>query len=331
MPNVVNFAPGRYRGRASRQLQPSTLTTALSEINSTMVIVFGSINLDLIFPVPHIPGSGETVLGPSTRIEPGGKGANQAVAAARDGAQVTMAGAVGQDSLAANALTLLRSANVDLSRVVETNASTGCAAIAVDPAGNNAIVVGSGANLLARETQVEDSLLSAACTLVLQMEVPSSETAALIHRAREVGARIILNLAPAAALPEEVLRQLDILVVNETECTWLARHLNCNDDANSLRKRLEVIIIRTLGGDGLEVATEAGCETIPAHVIAPIDTTAAGDCFVGVLAAALDRGMALTAALHRAMAAAALCCTRSGSQSSIPTASETDAFLTPGL
>src|ERR1700722_3172444 len=125
-------------------------------MDKLMIIVFGSINLDLIFPVPRIPVAGETVLGPSTRIEPGGKGANQAVAASRDDATVVMAGAVGRDALAASSLRLLREANVDLTRVIETNASTGCAAIAVDPAGNNAIAVGSGANLLARHDQIED-------------------------------------------------------------------------------------------------------------------------------------------------------------------------------
>ena len=124
-----------------------------------MVIVFGSINLDLIFRLPNIPRPGETVLGSSTRIEPGGKGANQAVAAARDGATVIMAGAVGRDALADGALSLLRAAGVDLDRVRPVEASTGCAAIAVDPDGNNAIAVGSGANLSAQASQVEDSLL----------------------------------------------------------------------------------------------------------------------------------------------------------------------------
>src|SRR5665213_3335693 len=112
-----------------------------------MIVVFGSINLDLIFPVPRIPGPGETVLGSSVRIEPGGKGANQALAAARDGATVVMAGAVGRDSLAVSALTLLREANIDLTRVIEVDASTGCATITVAPGGDNAIAVGSGANL----------------------------------------------------------------------------------------------------------------------------------------------------------------------------------------
>jgi ribokinase len=296
-----------------------------------MIIVFGSINLDLIFSVPHIPGAGETVLGPSVRIEPGGKGANQAVAAARDGAVVVMAGAVGRDTLAGSALTLLREANVDLSRVVETDISTGCAAIAVDPAGGNAIAVGSGANLVARQHQVEDTLLGPESTVVLQMEVPADETATLIDRARAHGARIILNLAPAAALPEAALRELDVLVVNETESAWLAGHLDCGDSAAELHDRLAVVIVRTLGGDGLEYAAAGGGGTVPAREITAIDTTAAGDCFVGVLAAALDRGATLTAALHRATAAAALCCTRHGSQGSIPSANETDAFITPGL
>lgn len=296
-------------------------------INSRMIVVFGSINLDLIFAVPHIPGPGETVLGPSVRLEPGGKGANQAVAAARDGATVMLAGAVGRDSLATSALTLLREASVDLTRVIETAASSGCATIAVDPAGNNAIAVGSGANLMARQAQVEDALLSTSSTVVLQMEVPAKETAALIHRAHAKGARTILNLAPAAHLPVAALRKLDILVVNETESRWLSQQLGCIDGAAPLHERLGVTIVRTLGADGLEVATAEGVNAIPACAVVAADTTAAGDCFVGVLAAALDRGATLTAALNRATAAAGLCCTRHGSQGSIPSASETDAFL----
>jgi ribokinase len=132
-----------------------------------MIIVFGSINLDLIFTVPRIPAPGETVLGPYVRIEPGGKGANQAVAAARDGASVIMAGAVGRDTFAASALTLLRAAGVDLNRVLEADTSTGCAAIGVDPVGDNAIMVGSGANLTVRHGQIEDTLLGPQTTVVL--------------------------------------------------------------------------------------------------------------------------------------------------------------------
>ena len=220
-----------------------------------MVIVFGSINLDLIFSLPNIPRPGETVLGPSTRIEPGGKGANQAVAAARDGASVIMAGAVGRDALADGALRLLRAAGVNLERVRPVEASTGCAAIAVDPDGNNAIAVGSGANLSAQASQVEDSLLGPNTTVVLQMEVPAAETAELIARARAAGARVVLNLAPAAALPEDALRSVDVLVVNETEGAWLAAYLGCGATAASLRDRLGgVAVVLTRGGEGADVA-----------------------------------------------------------------------------
>ncbi len=329
-----------------------------------MVIVFGSINLDLIFALPRIPLAGETVLGPSVRIDPGGKGANQAVAAARDGARVILAGAVGRDSLADSALVLLREAGVDLTRVIATDVSTGCASITVDPAGDNAIAVGSGANVLALASQIEDSLLDQNATLLLQMEVPAAETAALIRRARAqgkqvqggqvqgdrvqgdrvqgdqvqgdqvqgaAGARIILNLAPAAALAEDALRMVDVLVVNETEAAWLAGDLGLANTAASLRDRLGVTVVRTLGGAGMDVATPDAELTSPAFAIVPVDTTAAGDCFMGVLAAALDRGMAMTDALHRAAAAAAVCCTRAGSQGSLPMAADTDAMVARGL
>jgi ribokinase len=292
-----------------------------------MIVIFGSINLDLIFNVPAIPNPGETVLGPSTRIEPGGKGANQAVAAARDGATVILAGAIGRDALGDAALPLLRQAGVNLDRVRQVEASTGCAAITVDPAGNNAIAVGSGANLSAVASQVEDALFGAAATLVLQMELPPAETAGLIVRARAAGARIVLNLAPAAALPQQALQAVDVLVVNETEAVWLAAHLGAEATAAALRDRLAgIAVVLTRGGGGADVASREATWHQPAEQIVPVDTTAAGDCFVGVLAHRLDRGETLRSAVQRASIAAALCCTRHGSQGSIPTQAETDAF-----
>jgi ribokinase len=292
-----------------------------------MIVVFGSINLDLIFNLPNIPRAGETVLGSATRIEPGGKGANQAVAAARDGAAVIMAGAVGRDALGEAALGLLRAVGVNLDRVQQTEVSTGCAAIAVDQDGNNAIAVGSGANLLARASQVEDSLLGPSTTLVLQMEVLAAETVELIARAKAAGARVVLNLAPAAALPEIALQSVDVLVVNEAEGAWLALHLGCEASAGSLRDRLgDIAVVLTRGGEGAEIASRDATWHEPAQRVEVIDTTAAGDCFVGVLAHRLDRGETLPVAVRRASVAAALCCTRHGSQGSIPTWMETDAF-----
>ncbi len=292
-----------------------------------MVIVFGSINLDLIFNLPNIPTSGQTVLAPAAQIEPGGKGANQALAARRDGADVVMVGAVGRDALADGALALLRAAALDLTRIRHVDHSTGCAAISVDPAGHNAIAVGSGANLAATASQLEDALLHPGATLLLQMEVPPAETAALIARAKAAGARVILNLAPAAALPEDALRALDVLVVNEAEAAWLASHLCCEPTASALRARLAgITMILTRGGEGVEVAHDGTTWHQSAVAIRAVDTTAAGDVFAGVLAHRLDRGEAMPDAIRRATLAASLSCTRPGSQSSVPTASETDAF-----
>ncbi|MBV9782928.1 MAG: ribokinase [Acidisphaera sp.] len=290
-----------------------------------MIIVFGSINLDMIFPVPALPAPGETVLTPEGRFEPGGKGANQAVAAALDGASVALAGAVGADPLAAMAVTGLQRAGVDLSRVEEVWGRTGTAAISVDRAGRNHVVVASGANLLARAEQVEAAVLRPDNTLVLQLETDAGETAALILRARAGGARIILNLAPAGVLPPEALRALDVLVVNQEEAAWLGSHLGTGVNAASLHQALDVGVVCTKGSEGVEAAAGDVQLRLPAHPVRAVDTTAAGDCFVGVLAAGLDRGLTLEAAARRANVAAGLCCTRRGTQGSLPTAAEIDA------
>lgn len=292
-----------------------------------MIICFGSINLDLIFPLPALPLAGQTVLGREMRTEPGGKGANQATAAARDGAKVLFAGAVGQDTLAPQALRLMESAGVDVARVLRADTSTGCAAICVDPDGNNLIAVASGANLLARAAQVEDALLTPGNTLLVQGETDLDETATLIRRARAGGARIVLNLAPAAALAHDALRAVDVLVVNQDEGSWLGASLAAGNTAASLRAALGVDVVMTLGGDGLSAATRDGILTLPAHPVAVVDTTGAGDCFTGVLTASLDRGLSIGDAIRRASVAAALCCSRAGSQSSLPLAIETDAAL----
>jgi len=292
-----------------------------------MIVCFGSINLDLVFPLPHIPAVGETVLTPTVTIVPGGKGANQALAAARDGATVAMAGAVGGDSLANDALVLLRSGNVDLSRVARTLTATGTAAVLVDPAGHNAIAVGSGANLMARARQVEDDILSPATTILLQMEVATDETVALIRRARARGARIVLNLAPAGPLPRDVMEMLDVLVVNELEAAYLAAELDCGATASDLHVALGIGVVRTLGAGGCEYASRDGVHRLQAHPVAVRDSTAAGDCFTGILAASLDRGLPMATALQRANAGAAICCTRPGAQPSLPNRAEIDAAI----
>jgi len=293
-----------------------------------MITVFGSINLDMIFRSETLPHPGQTVLAASMRTEPGGKGANQAVAAARDGARVAMVGAVGCDAMAETALAGLRAAGADLSRLATPDASTGCASVCTDVEGRNQIVVALGANILATDAQVEDALLAPGSTLVTQMEADPASTARLILRARARGVRTIHNLAPAAPLASQALHALDILVVNEAEGVWLGTHLGGTDgDALSLHRMLGIIVIRTLGGEGVEWVDGGQPCHRPAPPTQVRDTTAAGDCFVGVLAAALDRGATLVDAVTRAVTAASLSCTRVGSQNSLPGVHETDAAL----
>jgi ribokinase len=291
------------------------------------VLVFGSANADLVFAVPQLPAPGVTVLGEGVRSFPGGKGANQAVAAARDGAAVAFAGCVGRDAFADVATAALRDAGVDLSRLAVVEGATGCASICVDPAGRNQIAVAPGANMEARATLVEDAALHPGVVVLVQMEVPPAEVAALIARAKARGARVVLNLAPPGAIALEALRALDLLVVNEHEAAVLAARLGCADSAVALRGALGVDVAVTLGEAGVQAATAGGVIAVPAFPVTPVDTTGAGDCWCGVLCAALDRGLGLEAAMRRASAAAAIACTRPGAAASSPIASETDALL----
>ncbi len=169
---------------------------------------------------------------------------------------------------------------------------------------------------------MEHALLGPGTTLLLQMEVDRAETEALIRRARAAGARIVLNLAPAAPLDPAALRMLDLLVVNEHEAEWLAAHLHAAPA--ELHRALGSTVLRTLGERGARYDGPSGAGTLAAHAVDAVDTTAAGDCFTGVLAASLDRGATLDHAVRRANAAAALCCTRTGSQASLPSAHEID-------
>ncbi|PWS37200.1 ribokinase [Falsiroseomonas bella] len=291
------------------------------------VIVFGSANADLVFPVPQLPAPGVTVLGEGVRSFPGGKGANQAVAAARDGAQTAFAGCVGRDAFAAVATQGLRDAGVDLSRLLVVDQPTGCAAICVDPAGRNQIAVAPGANLAARAAQIEDAALHPGLVLLLQMEVPPEEIAALVARAKARGARVVLNLAPPGELPEVTLRALDLLVLNEHEAAVLAGRLGCAAAAPALRGALGVDVAVTMGEAGTVAATAQGEVAVPAFPVVPVDTTGAGDCWCGVLCAGLDRGLPLRDAMRRASAAASIAVTRPGAASAMPVAAETDALL----
>jgi len=292
-----------------------------------MIITFGSINYDFIFRLPEMPQAGQTLLADSLEGQAGGKGGNQAVAAVRDGANVVMVGAVGQDALAEQALINLVAGGVDMSHMAHlAQAPTGCASITINAQGQNMIIVAAGANMQAKESQIDDDLLARADIVLMQMENDIAEISKLIHRAHHMGKMTILNLAPAIALPEQTLSECRLIVVNEDEAAALANWLDCPADAKSLSMRLDTGVMRTLGDEGAEAFFEGEEIRLNAHKVKTVDTTAAGDCFIGVLASSLEKGLGMAAAMQRASKAAALACSRKGSQSSIPYATETDKF-----
>jgi len=283
-----------------------------------MVVVFGSINLDLVARVPRIPAPGETIAGGTLAMLPGGKGANQALAARHAGAAVAMVGAVGRDGFAPIALANLAAAGVDLARVSVVAAPTGVALVNVDDRGENAITVVPGANAHVRADDVPDALLAPGGTLLMQLEVPVAEVVALAHRAHARGTTVVLNAAPALALPAALLGDLDVLVVNEHEAAACARSWRLPESPTGFvaetSDRFGVAVVLTLGARGAltQVAGEVVRAAPPA--VAVVDTTGAGDAFTGALAAALDRGSGLATALAQGVHAGAHACAHAGAQ-----------------
>jgi len=292
-----------------------------------MIINFGSLNYDFIFRLNEMPQVGQTLLANSLDGQAGGKGGNQAVAAARDGAQVMMVGAVGQDGLAEPVLANLAACGVDLSCLVHSGlAPTGCASITINEAGQNMIIVAAGANMLARESQIDEALLAKADIVLMQMENDPGEISSLIARSFKAGKMTILNLAPAIEMAPETLSQCSLIVVNEDEASALAGWLGCEPTPQALAHKLDTGVLRTLGAQGSEAFIRDEEIFVPAYPVKAVDTTAAGDCFIGVLASSLEKGFDMRAAMQRASKAAALACTRKGSQGSIPYQGETDQF-----
>jgi ribokinase len=286
-----------------------------------MIVVFGSINADLVATVAELPCEGETRTASSYAVHAGGKGANQALAARRAGASVALFGAVGRDGFADVALGTLRDGGVDLSGVAITHRPTGVALIHVDAQGRNTITIVPGANAEADSATVADAALGAATTLLLQLEVPAAEVIALAGRAHDRGSRVILNLAPPLPVPDALLDAVDVLVANEHEAEFVARECGLPSDpvdfcaAAADRWRLAAIV--TLGAEGLVAADRAHRYRVAAAPVDVRDTTAAGDAFVGALAAALDRNAALREALAEGAAAGSHACAREGAQPSI--------------
>lgn len=290
-----------------------------------MVVVFGSLNIDMVMRLEKMPRPGDTVLCPGYQIIAGGKGANQAVAAAKAGADVKLFGKVGDDEFGRVVLDSLKKSKVDLVGVETTAESpTGCAMICVDESGENMIAVASGANLNAKQSEIPDFLLSKDSVLLLQMETPVEENWKLIKRAKKFGSYIILNLAPAYDIPHGVLKNLDVLVMNENEAALLALYLGFEVISPSVAARrisanFGITCIVTLGKQGAMACTPEGVWEVKAMEINPVDTTAAGDAFVGVFAASLDKGLDLPVALRYASVGSGMACLNHGAQVSLPT------------
>ncbi len=288
-----------------------------------MIVVFGSLNVDLVTPVERLPGAGETVIGPSYALHPGGKGANQALAARRAGAEVALFGAVGRDAFAEVALSLLAADGIDLAGVARVDAPTGAAFIAVDAEGSNQIVVAAGANAHARADALAGLVLGEGDILLLQREVPEAECLAAARLMKAAGGRVILNLAPAGPPDPALLACLDVLIVNEHEALVLAQSLGWPEgEPDAIARRCDgergIACIVTLGAEGV-VGWHGGVRRrLAAPVVAVLDTVAAGDSFTGAFAAALSAGYGFSGALQRGLAAGSLACTVAGAQPSLP-------------
>jgi ribokinase len=296
-----------------------------------MILVFGSLNIDLVTLVPVIPGPGRTVLAPSYQTHFGGKGANQAVAAARIAGpgQVRMAGRVGRDGFGDSAVDNLRTNGVDTTLVVRSDEPTGCAFITVDHAGENAITVASGANMAASAGDVPAALFAGDTVLVLQMEVPFAQALEAARRTTFASGTVIWNLAPVPEkmtpdMVTELLAVTDYLLVNEHEALDAAAAIGLELSgyeaaAEDLARAGDLTCIVTAGAQGaLAITADGTCLRAPAPRITPVDTTGAGDTFVGAFAAMLHEGASLQRALEVSCEAAALKCLKAGAQTGMP-------------
>lgn len=297
------------------------------------ILVVGSLNMDLVVNTPRLPERGETLLGSEFATFPGGKGANQAAAAALAGGQVGMLGKVGSDDFGQQLLQSLQNAGVSTEAVGrQPNTATGVALITVDSRGDNTIVVVPGANgtLTAADLQRAEQLIAAARVLVLQLEIPLEAVDRAVALAREHQVPVVLNAAPAAALSEAILSGLDYLVVNETELRLFSDGLGAQDLAQAAERVLAAgvqNVVVTLGQQGVYIHNHQEQFRLPAHPVVVVDSTAAGDAFVGAFCAALARSLPLREAAAWGNAAGALAVTKAGALPSLPTKTEIIQFM----
>ena len=302
------------------------------------ISVVGSLNMDLVVRSPRIPQPGETIIGREWHTIPGGKGANQAVAAARAGGQVSMVGRVGGDTFALPLLENLADSGVDHSHVTrDPEAATGVALITVDDEGENTIVVASGANMRLSPQDVEaaEEMIAASELLLLQLEIPLETVLCAAQLAQAHGVTVVLNPAPARQLPAELFSLVDVLVPNETETALLTGLPVGNlgeleSAAGALLDKGIGTVILTLGAQGALLADAKGCDLVPAFKVDPVDTTAAGDAFMGSFGVALAEGKTTTEAVLWGNAAGALAALKLGAQTSLPGREEVMALLAVG-
>lgn len=304
----------------------------------TRIVVIGSANVDFVVQTPHIPQPGETVLGHHFVMAMGGKGANQAVAAARLGAEVVFVARVGQDVFGDQCLEAYRTEGIDTRFVIrDSNEATGVALVAVAEDGENSITVASGANMQLTPEDIEaaSEAFQGADVLVLQLEVPVDTTLSAARLARANGLRVVLNPAPAQPLPAELLQVVDVITPNRIESAQLMRIANTAVAQMSDEELVKGVLglgpseaVITLGSAGALAAGSWGWERVAPFTIDPVDTTAAGDAFTAGLAVALGRGgMNLGQAARYANACGALAATKLGAQPSLPFGAEVDAFI----
>ncbi len=299
------------------------------------IVVVGSLNADLVVRSPRFPKPGETIQGEDLATIPGGKGANQAVAAARLGADVAMVGCVGADAFGSMLIENLKRNHVDTKRVLrDGSAATGTAIIVVDSNGENSIILSPGANGRIKSRDIEQGALMGAKLLLLQFEIPMDAVVHAARLAKEQKVKVIVNPAPARDMPDELLKYTDYLLPNETELALLTGK-DMNDKASleaaaqSLVKRGVPNVIVTLGGRGALIVTRLRKKYVSSYKVRTVDTTGAGDAFIGGLAFALTNRKSLEDAVQYGCACGALATTKFGAQPSLPTAEEVKKLMRP--